>query len=484
MKREHYSFLPPTSYHLQAQRGQSLIELLVGIALGTLFISGAIGIIVLSLRIGSQNKLSQTATELTHELATQIPVVASADWHELYDLSPHGTSTQYYLVQSGGFLEAASGTENITVNSQPYVRWFAVSDVYRDASDVIVTDGSGTVDPSSLHITVTTAWVYNGDASRVEFSQYVTRNRSRVFNQTDWSGGPGDAGPYTSPSSSFASASNIDYASTAGSIFIANIASSTSSSTNNIDATDKWAWNDVIGWIDMSGAGVSSTGMTGYASSGVGFIAFDCNTSPTIDCDPSYGVSHDGAGILSGYAWNDAIGWINFQSLSGTTYGVTISSSTGEFSGFAWNDVVGWFSFNCADLEAFSPGACALSNFKTTTLWSSSISAGTLTSSIFDTSVTGGAGVNTILWQGTLPTGTTVKFQIAVSNSVSGPWEYLGPDGTTGTYYQPAGPDVQTRLIKSVHNNYRYLRYHVTLESNAEQTDTPIVDNIILGWSL
>lgn len=468
---------------LTKQRGQSLVELVIGIALGVLFIAGAIGIIVLTLRIGSQNKLSHTATELTHEFANQIPTVAAADWHELFDVSPHGTSTQYHLVESGGFLAVATGSESITVNGQPYARSFTVSDVYRDGDGEIVTDGSGTLDPSTLKIVTATAWVQNGEATRVEFSQYVTRNRNRVFNQTDWTAGPGDTGPHTAPSAGFFSATNINYASIAGSIYINDFATTEASSTNNIDSTDKWAWNDVIGWIDFNITGtvtVTSSSISGYASSGVGYIALDCATSPSPSCSPSsYGVSNDGTGVLSGFAWNDAIGWIKFKSTSGPSYGVTISSSTGDFSGFAWNDVVGWFSFNCADISA-----CGTSNFKTKTLWSSTISTAVLTSSIFDTEVVGGAGLNTIMWQGTKPTGTAVKFQIAASNNVGGPWNYLGPDGTSATYYQPAGADVQTKIIKAVHDNYRYIRYQVTLESNIEKTYSPLISNIILGWSL
>lgn len=473
--------LHATRYKLHVQEGQSLIELVIGIALGIMFIAGAVGIVVLTLRIGSQNKLSQTANELTHELANQIPTLADANWHGLFDASPHGTSTPYHLVQSGGFFEVASGAEAATVGGYTYTRSFTVSDVYRDNDSVIIVDGSGTLDPSTLKVAITTAWIQNGEAANVQYEHYVSRNRSRVFNQTDWTSGSGDNGPNTSPTAGFSTQTNINYASIAGAIYIDSFATTEASTTNNIDATNRWAWNDVIGWIDFNITGtvtVTSSSINGYASSAVGYIAMDCATAPTPDCTYSYGVSNDGTGILSGFAWNDAVGWVKFKSTSGPSYGVTIASSTGDFSGFAWNDVVGWFSFNCADISA-----CGTSNFKTQTLWSNTVSIGTLTSSILDTQISGGAGLNTIMWQGTKPTGTAVKFQIAASNSSSGPWEYLGPDGTSSTYYQPAGPDVQTKLTKSVHDNLRYVRYRVTLESNIEKTYSPLVSNVVIGWS-
>jgi hypothetical protein len=54
-------------------------------------------------------------------------------------------------------------------------------------------------------------------------------------------------------------------------------------------------------------------------------------------------VNHDGSGQLSGYAWGENIGWINFAPPSG---GVTIDPTTGEFDGYAWAENVGWIHFN------------------------------------------------------------------------------------------------------------------------------------------
>lgn len=474
--------MPQATRHTSKnQTGQSLVELVIGIALGILFISGAVGVIVLTLRISSQNKFSQTASELLYELTNQIPTVASANWHDIADLQ-RGSSTSYYLIESGNFLAVASGSEALTINGFPYARYFSVFDTYRDDDGEIVAEPAGTLDPSTLLISHVASWIQNGEVAQVSSYQYITRNKSRVFNQSDWSAGAGDTEPHTSPSAGFATETNINYASIAGSIYIHNFETSEASTTNNIDPENKWAWNDVIGWIDFNitdTVTISSSSITGYASSGVGYIALDCATSPTPDCSPSYGVSNDGNGTLSGYAWNDAIGWISFKS-TGTSspYGVTVSTSTGDFSGFAWNDVVGWFSFNCADLSI-----CGTSNFKVQTLWDSTISDGTLISSIFDTQVTDGGAFNTILWQGTLPTGTAVKFQVAGSNNAGGPWNYLGPDGTSNTYYQPAGPDIHTKLDKEVHSDTRYMRYKVILESNIEKTYSPLVNNIVLGWS-
>ena len=269
--------------------------------------------------------------------------------------------------------------------------------------------------------------------------------------------------------------------------FIGFIGPSVAQAATNIDATYKWAWNDTIGWIDFYSTGnvnVSSTQLSGYASSSVGFIALDCATSPNGDiCATSnFKVSNDGNGNLTGWAYNDAIGWISFDSgtaSSSYAYQVTVNTSTGDFSGWAWNDIVGWISFNC-----LQPNICATSNYKVKTSWVvlGALTAD-LTSSVFDTGVSTGVAINTIMWQGNLPTDTGVKFQISSSASSTGPWSYFGPDGSNTTYYQPTGDNVPSQINLAYHNNHRYFRYKIFLTSNAGQTLSPRVDDVIINWS-
>lgn len=255
-----------------------------------------------------------------------------------------------------------------------------------------------------------------------------------------------------------------------------------------IDSTYRYAWNDVIGWIDFYSTGnvnVTSTQLTGYANSSVGYIALDCATSPNGDiCATSnFKVSNDGSGNLSGWAWNDAIGWISFDSATATSsyvYQVSVSPSTGYFSGWAWNDVIGWISFNCLDTNI-----CGTSNYKvkTSTVWTGTPLTGNLISSIFDTQVGSGVAINTVMWQGNKPSGTNVKFQIASSNASSGPWSYLGPDDSDTTYYAPTDIGIPTQINLAQHNNKRYFRYKIFLESNVGQSASPRVDDVIINWS-
>ena len=275
--------------------------------------------------------------------------------------------------------------------------------------------------------------------------------------------------------------------------------------STNIDAANHWAWNDVIGWIDFLNPGAVSqpyvygTRLEGYASSSVGYIALNCNSTPNGNiCGGPAGtwnvINNTGgnAGVLSGWAWNDAIGWISFSSANTSStysYNVSINPADGSFSGWAWNDNIGWLSFNCSN-----PGVCGSSNYKVQTAWTTAPVTGYLYSSIFDTQVTGGASINSIIWRGQL-NGGAVSFQIASSNCSNGAtdppacvtnvgsWNYLGPDGSTSTYYginSNSGDTIPVNLKFS--NNQRYVRYNVRIQSDASQSQTPVVSNVIINW--
>ncbi|MBI4993446.1 hypothetical protein HZC33_00595 [Candidatus Wolfebacteria bacterium] len=254
----------------------------------------------------------------------------------------------------------------------------------------------------------------------------------------------------------------------------------------NIDSASPnyYAWNDLIGWIDFYSTGnvnVSSAQLTGYASSSVGYIALDCATSPNgnICATSNFKVSNDGSGNLTGWAYNDNIGWISFDSSTATStypYQVAVNSGTGDFSGWAWNDNIGWISFNCSNSGA---GGCTYP-YKVRASWTATSTSGYLISSVFDSF--GSSAINSIIWQGTQPSGTAVRFQLASSNSSNGPWNYMGPDGSSTTYYS-ANPGVSMAINTANHNNQRYFRYKVILYSDASQTLTPTITNIIINWS-
>ncbi|MFH1161790.1 MAG: LamG domain-containing protein [Candidatus Jorgensenbacteria bacterium] len=111
-------------------------------------------------------------------------------------------------------------------NSGIYKRFFAVENVCRtnDASSAIAgtTPCSGTSeDASTEQITVHTQWTAGAGTGEAKMTSFLTRARNAVFQQTDWSGGSGASGAYTSAPTTYTSATNVS--STPGSIRILNL---------------------------------------------------------------------------------------------------------------------------------------------------------------------------------------------------------------------------------------------------------------------
>jgi len=120
------------------------------------------------------------------------------------------------------------------------------------------------------------------------------------------------------------------------------ILSHASITVGTIDTTNKTArfLDSTFGVINLKptngGITVQDLTLTGYAWGNiVGWINFD---------PIGGGVQNDGEGNLSGYAWGEKTGWINFNPAQG---GVIISTS-GVMSGYAWSQNYGWVVFNCS----------------------------------------------------------------------------------------------------------------------------------------
>jgi len=100
------------------------------------------------------------------------------------------------------------------------------------------------------------------------------------------------------------------------------------------------------------------------------------------------------------------------------------------------------------------------------------VSPGTFVSSVKDANPLPGATPTwaTLAWTSTTPTGTSVQLHAAASNNAAGPFNFVGPDGTTGTSFTNGGSLAQF-------NGMRYLRYRATLTST-DTTVTPTVHDV------
>lgn len=425
---------------------------------------------------------SASITSATGEL--QIGDAQGYSWNgKIDDVRIYNTALTVAQIPSLMTVAGAGGTASMS-------RSFAVYPVKRNSSGVVV-DTGGYTDPSTLRLVVTYQWP-RGTARTL--TSYLTRSRSNALLQSDWSGGPTLTGTTTNPGAAFATSTGIDATSTTGAISIDfNTAQSTSSGggggATNISATSSlhFGWNDILGWINFysdNTVNVKSTRVEGSAASIAGPISLDCATSPAGNiCGTSnYYVTNDGAGTLAGYAWNDTYGWISFNcsnnsGCGSSSYSVSINPSTGDFSGYAWNDLVGWISFNCVDLAI-----CGTSDYKVQTSWRAGSASGYLDSAIIDTGSVNGAQVNGVSWTGLKPSGTDVRIQIATSSSSSGPWNYVGNDGSGSSYYIFA-PGGGAALYPWIHGSGRYFRYRIWLVSDAAQSTSPTVNSVVVRWS-
>ncbi len=103
------------------------------------------------------------------------------------------------------------------------------------------------------------------------------------------------------------------------------------------------------------------------------------------------------------------------------------------------------------------------------------VSPGSLESSTFDTG-TSDTDFTSLEWEPvSQDPSASLSFQIATNNDNS-TWEYLGPDGTSDTYYTVSGT-----TINPIHDNSRYVRYKAFL-STTDDKKTPILTSLIINY--
>lgn len=105
-------------------------------------------------------------------------------------------------------------------------------------------------------------------------------------------------------------------------------------------------------------------------------------------------------------------------------------------------------------------------------------SSGYIESSTFDTG-SDQVAYNWIKWTGVAPLNTAIKFQLASSNQASGPWTYVGPDGTNSSYYTNGAGEL---INYNHHLNQRYMRYKLFLENN-NSLQPPTLEEVITSYS-
>ncbi len=198
------------------QSGQLLLEILIVIGVAAIIIVLGSQLILTGLRSNKVTGEIDASVKVLEETSETVRSVTSEKWQNLFGLQHDGT--QYYPQQSGTKWVFSAGSENVTIKSIAYNRYFIVQHVCRSGGasrDITgVTDSSGstatcttsggTYDPSTEKITATVTWQGTNTQSS---SEYITRWRNKVCNQTDWN--TVGSGPETCPSNLYDSKTNV-----------------------------------------------------------------------------------------------------------------------------------------------------------------------------------------------------------------------------------------------------------------------------------
>ncbi len=220
------------NFKIYGRQGQSLIEILIAMAVGVILIGAVTAIIIPTLKTNKTANEAKFAVGLGLDLVERVKVFSGSDWHNLDDILVTSTENLYYLVTSTATSTSPFvirlGTEAIMNGTTTYTRYFYTEAVCRDATSysfatttyTFPTCPVGTVfDPSIRRLTVVYGWQ---GATTSSLQTFLVRYRSKVFDQADWSGGA-DETLVATTTNKFSTSSNIDYSNTNGSIKILGI---------------------------------------------------------------------------------------------------------------------------------------------------------------------------------------------------------------------------------------------------------------------
>jgi hypothetical protein len=157
------------------------------------------------------------------------------------------------------------------------------------------------------------------------------------------------------------------------------------------------------------------------------------------------------------------------------------------------NPSIGTYALTRSSTDVYA-GGTRVAGATSGTVWSIPLTAGSSTDSGFVTHMDSGfapsgnlvsgtkdsnpaAGLtpvwSTISWTANLPASTTVQFQVAGSNSDSGPFNFVGPDGTAGTFFTTTGASLAQFF------GLRYLQYKAYL-ATGNGAVTPTLSDVSL----
>ncbi len=521
---------------IKEQNGQLLIELLIALFVGGVFLLGATLGITSILRYSFETRGNQAAAGFANDMVNQAQLLANSNWHGLYDLSK-GSTNHYFLNQRGSVVAVIPGTESMLYNdiTKGLVgQWKFDEDIGTTTYD---TSGNGNdgVFVSTLSRMSSSACIWGGcinfPGGATNYINVIPTNSAlditKPLSFTAWI--------YPTSTASYnpifgkvpvGYASGYEFANSSG-----YLRTTLRTGSGNCDFQQSAplalnTWQFVVStydgtyikqYINGTQTGTSTACTYGAATTSAslylgGRVADSARFAGSIDDIRIYNrvLSTDEikslyeSPVYNRYFFVDNVS--RDSSLNIVTSGGIIDPSTQKMTaGVTWeggrqlqlyhyfmrDNVFILHNNNWTDAgntstttEATSTFAASANIFYSTSTASqitlaTTTTNGWLESATLDTQVSGGAAINSVVWQGIHPVGTNVTFQIAMSNSDSGPWSYAGYDGSGSTYFSPASPNVSVD-VENFHN-YRYFRYKIFL--NPSGGVGPTVTDAIINWS-
>jgi hypothetical protein len=204
-----------------------------------------------------------------------------------------------------------------------------------------------------------------------------------------------------------------------------------------------------------TGADLASTTFTGFSSGAAVYYTANFSSPPTLTAGTQYAIvirptANPSPGIY-------ALTRSGTSTLGSNVYpgGTRVSGAT---SGTVWSipttgGVTTDAGFKIFMQTGFPPSGTFVSSMKDSNPASNSA-----------------ATWGTLSWNAATPAGTSIQFQAAASNSSSGPFNFVGPDGTASTFFGNGGSLAQF-------NGNRYFEYKASLNTSSSAA-TPTLQDV------
>jgi hypothetical protein len=146
----------------------------------------------------------------------------------------------------------------------------------------------------------------------------------------------------------------------------------------SIDPAHAFCWGENAGWINWASApqgvqtaGIGPTYLHGHVwGETLGWISLGLGPANGLAyanvSGDDYGGNYDAAGgALSGMAWSENAGWINFSggALASPPVAARLDTNAGRFFGYVWGENIGWVNLDDDQLYVGIVGMCGTADF-------------------------------------------------------------------------------------------------------------------------